>query len=126
MGNGTPGSCTDDTFGTALASSSLVTFNCGAPPTSGGFNLATDTACNPSPGLNDQSGVTSGLGPLTSDPLVFTKYHQPQSDSLLANHGGPGCSVTDQRYALRPDACDTGAIEFGGLLPRIFAPRIRK
>src|SRR5437867_3207259 len=32
VGNGTPGSCTDAAFGTALASGGNVTFNCGPDP----------------------------------------------------------------------------------------------
>jgi hypothetical protein len=46
--------------------------------------------------------------------------------SSLINTARPVCSPRDQRGAIRPDACDKGAVEFGGLLPRIFAPLLRK
>jgi hypothetical protein len=54
------------------------------------------------------------------------KLCMPLAGSPLINHGGPACSLTDQIYAPRPDACDIGAIEFGGLLPRLFVPLILK
>jgi predicted outer membrane repeat protein len=98
----------------------------GTLPTSGGHNLATDNSCNLSVPGGDQIGVDAMLGPLTSDPLVFTEFHLPLAGSPLINNGGPGCSATDQRYALRTDACDIGAIEFGGLLPRLFVPLVWK
>jgi hypothetical protein len=59
-----------------------------------------------------------GWGPLTSDPNGLTAYNLPLPGSPLINHGPQSCAPTDQRGALRPDACDIGAVEFGGLLPR--------
>jgi predicted outer membrane repeat protein len=98
----------------------------GSLPQSEGHNLATDASCNLAAAANDQIGVPAQLGPLTSDPLVFTEFHLPLPASPLINQAGPGCAPTDQRYAVRPDACDIGAIEFGGLLPRLFVPLIRR
>ena len=94
-------------------------------PTSSGHNLATDSSCNLT-GFGDQSAVPAGLGPLVYDPAVFTQFHMPQFGSLLINNAGGGCAATDQRYATRPDACDIGAIEFGGLLARLWLPLVRK
>jgi len=123
----------DEGSATARLQSSVLdnqTKNCdddgSTMPTSSGHNLSTDGTCNLSAGLGDQISVPSGLGPLTTDPAVFTQFHLPQAGSPLINNGGFGCSVTDQRYATRPDACDIGAIEFGGLLARLWLPLTRK
>ena len=123
----------DENSATARLQSSVLdnhTKNCdddgSAMPTSSGHNLATDGTCNLSLGLSDQINVPAGLGPLTYDPAVFTQFHLPLAGSLLINNGGFGCSPTDQRYATRPDACDIGAIEFGGLLARLWLPLMRK
>ena len=99
----------------------------GTPTSSGGHNFANDNSCGLT-GFQDSQGIglDPRLGPLTTDPLVFTLFHMPQPGSPLINHGGPACALTDQRYGLRPDACDIGAIEFGGLLPRVFIPLLRK
>jgi hypothetical protein len=45
----------------------------------------------------------------------------PLADSPLLN-GGFNCPDRDQRLATRPDACDIGAVEFGGLLPMGYLP----
>jgi hypothetical protein len=99
----------------------------GTLPTSSGFNYSTDNSCGLS-GFHDTqgAGLNAMLGPLITGPVAFTYYHAPQPGSPLINHAGPGCSPTDQLYALRPDACDIGAVEFDGLLPRIFVPLISK
>jgi hypothetical protein len=103
--------------------------NCGGDlPDSGGFNLATDLSCGLS-GFQDTQGkgLQAGLGPLSSDPAVFTLFHLPQAGSLGLNSGGPSCAPSDQRYAARPTGeCDIGAIELHGLLARLFAPLVEK
>ena len=123
----------DENFATARLQSTVLDTgpkNCDgdgtSTPTSSGHNLATDSTCNLDAGNNDQIGVPAGLGPLSTDPIVFTAFHLPLPGSLLINNGGPVCSPTDQRYAARPDACDIGAIEFGGLLRRLWLPLARK
>jgi hypothetical protein len=95
----------------------------GTLPSSSGHNFSTDNSCELS-GTGDSQGVglDAKLGSLTDDPLVSTKFHMPLPSSPLINNGGPVCSPTDQRYATRRDACDIGAVEFGGLLPRLFVP----
>jgi hypothetical protein len=95
----------------------------GTLPASGGFNYATDSTCVLT-GFQDTqgNGLDTILGPLVTDPGVITFYHLPVPGSPLINQGGIGCSLTDQRGALRPDACDIGAVEFDGLLPRLFMP----
>jgi predicted outer membrane repeat protein len=45
-----------------------------------------------------------------------TYFHLPLSGSLLVNLGHSTCPERDQRGALRPNACDIGAVEYGGLL----------
>jgi len=103
--------------------------NCGGDgtlPSSAGFNYSTDASCGLA-GTGDQEGLglNAMLGPLTNADS-FTSYQMPQPGSPLINQIANGCSATDQRFALRVGQCDIGAIEFGGLLPRIFVPLIKK
>ncbi len=97
----------------------------GPTPSSAGYNYSTDTSCALA-GQHDTQGpaLNAMLGPLTTGPRTITYYHAPLPGSPLIDHAGPGCSPTDQLYALRPNACDIGAVEFGGLLPRIFVPLV--
>ncbi len=53
-------------------------------------------------------------------------YHMPQAGSPLIDAATPACATRDQRYTLRPDACDIGAVEYDGLLPRGYLPLIIK
>lgn len=79
-------------------------------------NHVTDTSCGP------QFPTAAGdplLGPLSIDGHTGTYYHAPLAGSPLIN-AGVNCLPADQIGALRPDACDIGAIEAGGLLPRVF------
>jgi len=104
-------------------------FGAGAP-TSAGFNYATDTTCSLL-GFHDTqgNGLNAMLGTLTqniNNNLIFTNYQMPLPGSPLIDQDTGGCSSTDQIYALRRDACDIGAVEFGGLLPRIYVPLTRK
>jgi hypothetical protein len=66
------------------------------------------------------------LGPLQNDGTGTTYYHLPLPGSPLINTGYSGCPVLDQRSASRPDACDIGAVEYGGLLPRVYVPLLMK
>jgi hypothetical protein len=93
----------------------------GLTPSSAGYNYSTDTSCALA-GQHDTQGaaLNAMLGLLSTGPQSITYYHSPLPGSPLINHAGPGCSPTDQLNALRANACDIGAVEFGGLLPRIF------
>jgi predicted outer membrane repeat protein len=103
-------------------------FGAGAP-TSAGFNYATDTTCSLS-GFHDTQGdgLNAMLGTLTQNfnNNLFTNYQMPLPGSPLIDQDTGGCSPTDQIYALRRGACDIGAVEFDGLLPRIFAPLMQR
>jgi hypothetical protein len=56
------------------------------------------------------------LGPLTQDPNGLTSYRMPLAGSPLID-AGFNCLALDQRGATRVNACDIGAVEFGGVLP---------
>jgi hypothetical protein len=91
----------------------------GTPVTSNGYNHSNDNSCALA-GPGDQNGL--GLDPkLGPRQVSFTAFHLPLAGSPLIN-AATNCSLFDQRYALRPDACDIGAVEFGGLLARAYAP----
>jgi len=115
-------------YNTVLQNSGSL--NCdgdGTLPTSAGGNFSTDNSCGlTSPSDQQGIGLDPRLGPLAKDSASFTSYHLPQAGSPLINAAVSPCSPTDQRYALRPDACDIGAVEYGGLLPRNYAPLIIK
>jgi len=64
------------------------------------------------------NGAASALG-----PEVFRRLG---ADVIAINDEPDGWNINDGCGATRPDACDVGAVEFGGLLPRIFAPLMRK
>lgn len=86
-------------------------------------NHVTDNSCGP------QFTVVGGdplLGPLQNDGTGATYYHLPLAGSPLINTGYSSCPVRDQRGASRPDACDIGAVEYGGLLPRVYLPLLVK
>jgi hypothetical protein len=84
-------------------------------------NFSADNSCV-LPNSQTGAGLDPKLGPLTSDPSGFTSYRLPLVGSPLIN-AGFNCLARDQRGASRPDACDIGAVEFGGLLPRAFIPQ---
>jgi hypothetical protein len=104
--------------------------NCIGPalPQSGGGNFANDTTCGlTAPGDQHGPGLNPLLGPLTLEtpPLSYLTYFRlPLPGSPLINTAVAPCSVRDQRGAARPDACDKGAVEFGGLLPRLLLPLV--
>lgn len=84
---------------------------------SAGGNFATDLSCHLNQLSTDRegAGLNALLGPLTNDGPNTTWYAMPQTGSPLINKAVAACSVTDQRHAARPDACDIGAVEFGGI-----------
>ena len=103
------------------------TLNCDGttptPPSDDAGNFATDTSC----GLQPTHVVTDvKLGPLTSDGFGTTSYHMPITGSVVINAGHTPCPTLDQRGAQRPDACDSGAVEYGGLLPQSLLPFLQK
>jgi predicted outer membrane repeat protein len=78
-------------------------------------NFSTDNSCV-LPISQTGLGLNPMLGPLALDPVGSTSYHMPLLGSPLINAGYQSCPVRDQIGALRPDACDIGAVEFGGLI----------
>jgi predicted outer membrane repeat protein len=118
--NGGPGTLTSlrntalDTNGASL--------NCdsgGVNVTSGGNNFANDNSCL----LNaptDQTGTTL-VANLNLKVTGFTTYYPPLAGSQLINKGA-NCPTFDQRFAVRIDTCDVGAIEAGGLTARSLVP----
>jgi len=76
----------------------------------------------------DASGGSSTGGAVQVLDSTFAANHLQNlgKGGAIINTARLVCSFRDQRGALRPDACDKGAVEFGGLLPRVFAPFIRK
>ncbi|HLF25435.1 MAG TPA: choice-of-anchor Q domain-containing protein [Anaerolineae bacterium] len=86
-------------------------------------NHVTDSSCGPQFTV---VGSDPKLGPLQNDGTGATYYHLPQAGSPLINTGYSNCPERDQRGASRPDACDIGAVEFGGRLPRVFVPLVMR
>jgi predicted outer membrane repeat protein len=116
---------------TALQNPSSL--NCdgdGTTPSYDGSNRVSDNSC----GAGFTSSVVADIkiGPLQT--LAFPTglaYHLPQAGSPLINAGttdssGYGCPSRDQIRALRPDQCDIGAVEFGGLLDRAQVPLVAR
>jgi hypothetical protein len=94
--------------------------NCGGTdPIDRGFNYATDTSCGFSTSTQG-AGLDPLLGPLTE---VGNQLHYPPlPGSPLINTGWPDCDPLDELRAQRRDTCDIGAVEFGGLLARLWMP----
>ena len=94
----------------------------GIPVASDGNNLSTDNSC-----AVEQNGTPALLGPrlINDNGINQTRYHLPLAGSPLIN-AGAGCPTLDQRGAIRPDVCDIGAVEFGGLVWNTFLPLIKK
>jgi predicted outer membrane repeat protein len=87
-------------------------------------NFSADNSCV-LPSSQTGTGLNPKLGPLTSDAVGSTFYHMPLAGSPLIN-AGFSCLERDQRGAQRPDQCDIGAVEYGGLLPRAYIPLMVK
>jgi predicted outer membrane repeat protein len=83
-------------------------------------NFSTDNSCA-LPNSQTGIGLDPKLAPLALDPRGGTSYYTPLAGSPLIN-AGFNCLDYDQLGASRPDACDIGAVEFGGRLPRAFIP----
>jgi len=94
----------------------------GTPISSDGHNLSTDNSC-----AVEINATAAQLGPLTTNNngVNHTDYHMPLTGSPLIN-AATGCPTLDQRGAMRPDACDIGAVEYGGLIPQAYMPLIIK
>ena len=110
-----------------LDSGGVAAANCS---TSGGLSAPTVTGTWSSDG-------SCGSGPIVSSSLLLgplalnggaTPNHMPQSGSAVINQAGCGSYTRDQRGAARPGTgstfCDAGAVETGGLFPRVYLPSI--
>ena len=102
----------------------------GAVPVSYSGNFASDTTCALTDTFDQQGpGLDPLLGPPQSASLTNgTAYYPPLAGSPLINNaqGVVPCSTLDQILATRPDACDIGAVEYRGLLPRLYLPLVLK
>jgi predicted outer membrane repeat protein len=87
-------------------------------------NYSTDNSCV-LPNSTTGTGLNPKLGPLMVDIFGPTYYRMPLAGSPLIN-AGSNCPARDQRGAFRPDACDIGAVEYGGRLPLVFLPIIKR
>ncbi len=94
----------------------------GIPVVSDGNNLSTDNSC-----AVEIKATPAQLGPreINTNGVNQTRFHLPLAGSPLIN-AAVGCPTLDQRGAVRPDACDIGAVEFGGLVWNTFLPLIKK
>lgn len=114
-----------DLRNTALDSngSSLNCDSGGPAVTSSGNNFANDNSC----ALNaptDQKGP--GLdAKLNLKVTGFTTFYPPLAGSLLIDKGA-NCPTFDQRFAVRFNTCDVGAVEAGGATPRSLVPIVTK
>jgi hypothetical protein len=105
---------------TALVSNG-ATLNCdsdGTSVTSAGNNFANDNSCALNAPTDQKGALNALLGPLSG---ATTKYFVPQAGSPLIDKGA-NCSTFDQRFAVRFNTCDVGAIEAGGATPRNLLP----
>lgn len=89
-----------------------------------GANFSADNSCS-LPNSQTGTALNPMLGPLQNDGTGTTYYHMPLSGSPLINNAF-NCPPIDQRGATRPDSCDIGAVEYGGLLPRLYVPLLLK
>jgi predicted outer membrane repeat protein len=96
--------------------------NNGSPLSLDGNNLSTDNSC-----LVEKNAVPAQLGPQATNTngINQTRFYPPLAGSPLIN-GAANCPSLDQRGASRLDACDIGAIEYGGLAWHYFLPIIEK
>jgi hypothetical protein len=107
-----PGSLNCDGDGTATISDDLA-------------NYSTDNSCA-LPSSQTGIGLDPLLGPLETDTDGPTSYHMPLAGSPLIN-AGFNCPARDQIGAARPDACDIGAVEYGGvILSHLYLPTVAR
>jgi predicted outer membrane repeat protein len=92
------------------------------PIVSEGNNLSTDNSCPV-----EQNGILAQLGlrVINTNGINQTRYYPPLAGSPLIN-AAASCPTLDQRGAARPDVCDIGAVEYGGLAWNTFLPLIKK
>ena len=103
--------------------------NCaGVLPGSLGGNFSSDTSCGLAATGNDVQGLglLPQLAPYTINAAGTVAFFLPLGGSPLINTAFAACSALDQRGALRPDACDKGAVEYGGMLPALWLPLVRR
>jgi hypothetical protein len=102
----------------------------GAVPVTYSGNFASDNTCGLTDTFDQQGpGLDPLLGPLQNAGLTNgTAYYSPLAGSPLINNaqGVAPCSTLDQILAIRPDACDIGAVEYRGLLPMLYLPLVLK
>lgn len=94
--------------------------NCGSEGTVQISNDAANHIADDSCGPQFTAKGDPKLGPLQAErqeQYWFTYYKLPLAGSPLINLGHSACPQRDQRGALRPDACDIGAVEYGGMTP---------
>jgi hypothetical protein len=74
-----------------------------------------------------KNNIPAQLGPrvINNNGINQTRYYPPLPGSPLIN-GALDCPKRDQRGAARPDTCDIGAVEYGGLAWFIHLPMIRQ
>jgi hypothetical protein len=94
----------------------------GVPVVRDGHNLSTDNSC-----AVEQNAVPAQLGPrvINTNGINQTRYYPPLAGSPLIN-AAANCPTLDQRGAIRPNACDIGAIEYGGLAWFTYLPLIER
>src|SRR5579859_5144602 len=107
----------------------------GSPPLrSGGYNLSSDGACAPYfTQTGDLNGANPNLGPLADNggPTLTQRplFPSPVMDAIPLGTNGCGTTITtDQRGLPRATdgRCDIGAVEYGGLLSRLWLPLVRR
>jgi CSLREA domain-containing protein len=113
--------------------------NCSVDPTgfplaSDGYNLSSDGTCAPYfTQTGDLNGVNPNLGPLADNggPTLTQRplFPSPVMDAIPLGTNGCGTTITtDQRGLPRATdgRCDIGAVEYGGLLSRLWLPLVRR
>jgi hypothetical protein len=113
--------------------------NCFVDPTgfplgSNGYNLSSDGTCAPFfTQTSDLNGVNPNMGPLADNggPTLTQRplFPSPVMDVIPLGTNGCGSTLTtDQRGLPRATdgRCDIGAVEYGGLLSRLWLPLVRR
>jgi hypothetical protein len=100
--------------------------NCDGVVSSSGHNLSSDNNCGLFVQPGDKINTPALLGPLANNGgQTLTHLLLPGSPAINGGQCVVGVTV-DQRGALRPvgPACDIGAVEYGGIVPRLSLPLI--